>query len=197
MRASRISSRSRRIWDSVKHLASMPESKVIWACERPLSERAIVHDTEETKNRMSAPLMNVIFLPLGLIFITILLSGCDARMPQETNPDVVMASSDQPPLANACTESERTEYVLAKLDRFSEHWDDLGGRSDLRCEIRLSLNREGEVLATEFQECPDDAKLRELVLSALERAQPLPEPSNPRCFNETFYISVGPPRASD
>lgn len=141
--------------------------------------------------------MNRNLLPFGLIFISILVAGCDAKMPQETNPDGVMASSEQPPLENTCTETERMEYVLAKLDRFGEHWDNLGGRSDLRCEIRLSLNREGEVIATEFQECPDDAKLRELVLSALERAQPLPEPSNPRCFSRAFDISVGPPRVSD
>ena len=137
--------------------------------------------------------MNRNLLKLGSILIPILVSGCDAKMPQATHSDVVTTSSDQPPLDHTCTESERTEYVLAKLDRFSEHWDDLDVRSEVRCEIRLSLNREGEVIATEFQECPDVDKLRELVLSAIERAQPFPEPSNPRCFSETFYISVGRP----
>ena len=141
--------------------------------------------------------MNRNSLQFGWIFIAILVSGCDAKTPQETNPNVGKASSDQPPMANTCTESERTEYVLAMLDRFTENWDDLGGRSDVRCEITLSMNREGEVISTEFQECPDDAKLRELLSSALERAQPLPEPSNPSCFSETFDISVGPPRVSN
>jgi hypothetical protein len=141
--------------------------------------------------------MNRNFLLFWSILVAILVSGCDEQKPHATNPDVAMVSSDQPPLKNTCTRSERTEYVLAMLDRFSGQWDALGGRSDVRCEIRLSLNRDGEVMATEFQECPDDAKLRVLALSALERAQPFPEPSNPECFSETFNISVGPPKGGD
>ena len=114
-------------------------------------------------------------------------------MPVDANPDAVIGSRDQ---TRTCTTSERMEYVLAMLDRFTERWDDLGGRSSVRCEIRLSLSRAGEVIGTEFIECPDDTKVRGLVLSAIELAQPFPEPSNPSCFSETFDVSVGPPDAS-
>lgn len=136
-------------------------------------------------------------LKFEFVCVAILVASCEARSPQETNPDDVMAPSEQTPLSSVCTESERMDYVLAKLDRFSEHWDDLGGRSEARCEIKLSLSRNGEVTASEFQECPEDAALRELLLTAVERAQPFPEPPNPTCFAETFDISVGRPRSSD
>ena len=131
------------------------------------------------------------------ILVAILVSGCDARAPQSASPDGTIASRDQSPPPKSCSGSERTEHVLAMLDRFSMHWDELGGRSDVRCEITLSLNRKGEVLATKFQECLDDVDLREQMLSAIKRAQPFPEPSNPSCFSDTFDISVGPPKDSD
>lgn len=136
------------------------------------------------------------FRPLLLSLVAIVFSGCASGAAQEKRTEYGIGTRKESQLTDNCSGPEREEYVLARLDRFGTHWDKLGGRSDVRCEITLSLSRDGDVLATEFQECPNDADLRGRMLSAIESAEPFPESPNPACFSDTFHISVGPPKNS-
>ena len=92
-----------------------------------------------------------------------------------------------------CTEHERLEYATTVLGHVVQNWNQPRNLAGVTCVLRIIQNEKGEVLRAKFQDCPADDEIRESLTAALSKAQPLPKPSNPSCFNEVVTWSLEPP----
>ena len=102
------------------------------------------------------------------------------------------STDDSTERTRSCTEAERLEYATTVLSRVFHNWEQPQDLAGVTCLIRVKQNREGEVLGVAFQDCPDEEDVRDSLIAAVAKAQPLPQPGNPTCFNEMIEVSIEP-----
>lgn len=61
-------------------------------------------------------------------------------------------------------------------------------RPDLECEVRVTQAPGGAVLSAQVTRCNGDSAVRQSIETAVMRASPLPQPSDPRLFERTLLL---------
>lgn len=91
---------------------------------------------------------------------------------------------------------ESAEYVAwigAIQDQVTRHWNrPPSARSGLECEVRVGLIPGMQVVNAEILRCNGDDVVRRSIIAAVERASPLPRPSDPALFERSIVFVFKP-----
>jgi colicin import membrane protein len=85
--------------------------------------------------------------------------------------------------------SAMAEYVAIIKQHVERRWNRPPSvRPDLECEVRVTQAPGGTVLSAQVTRCNGDMAVRQSIESAVMRASPLPQPSDPRLFERTLLL---------
>src|SRR5690606_18038101 len=78
-------------------------------------------------------------------------------------------------------------------DQVTRHWNrPPSARPGLECEVRVALIPGMQVVNAEILRCNGDDVVRRSILAAVERASPLPRPTDPALFERTIVFVFKP-----
>ena len=84
-------------------------------------------------------------------------------------------------------------WIGAIQDQVTRHWNrPPSARPGLECEVRVSLIPGMQVVNAEILRCNGDEAVRRSIIAAVERASPLPRPSDPALFERTIVFVFKP-----
>ena len=91
---------------------------------------------------------------------------------------------------------EMAAYQFRIQQRIRGNWAvPASAQEDTRCTVRVRQLRNGDVVSVTIVSCDNaDDAVRRSVVAAIEKASPLPEPSNPDLFDSNLTINLTPER---
>ncbi len=88
---------------------------------------------------------------------------------------------------------ELAAYQFAIQQKVRRNWvEPASSRPGLKCEVRVQQLPGGAVVSVSILTCNGDAAVRRSIVAAIEKASPLPIPSNPNLFDRNLRFTFRP-----
>lgn len=87
----------------------------------------------------------------------------------------------------------RGNWIAAIRQKVIQNWNELPSTpTDLDCFIKITQLPSGQVVSTEMQQCNADPAVRESIITAINKASPLPTPEDPSVFSREITFEFAP-----
>lgn len=115
------------------------------------------------------------------------------RAQQERQAELARQVESEQRRMNLQGSSEYRAWLAAIEDQVARNWNaPPSARPGLECEVRVSLIPGMQVVNTEILRCNGDEAVRRSIIVAVERASPLPRPSDAALFERTIVFVFKP-----
>lgn len=119
--------------------------------------------------------------------------AAEARARAQMQEQLAAQVAEEQRLMQLQGSAEYVAWIGAIQDQVTRHWNrPPSARSGLECEVRVGLIPGMQVVNAEILRCNGDDVVRRSIIAAVERASPLPRPSDPALFERSIVFVFKP-----